>query len=258
MVISESSRHKNPKNFSFKDNIVLFLALWLLGFFGLVSACSLGDDTLKRGSLLHGQIESLTQGALIYHGSLVPSFATDHKAHPTPDSRFPGGPSWFAPNIKALSIWRAAQLYAVNDNWSSDNADTIYLHQYKLSKSANILDLSEKESKDFFAKLEILYQKRSLNKNIRKSVNLALFYFEDHPEIDGFLIKDSVSGVPELVVKDPSKMLILHQSPSPYEISPEFSCFSCKPRRFIIRGADTNYALIPDSKCDPGYYIQRL
>lgn len=235
-----------------KKNVRKLIALATL--FLTTVACSPEIDP-NNSSKLHTSIDSLKLEAL-YHGSLASSFAGNHPSFPTTDGRFPGGPAWFSPNIKELSIWRAGQI-AANQHQHAETEQMIFVHQYKLKQDTDILDLTHMDSSTFYEDLGNMFE-GELSEDKRITTNLADFYFKKNPEVDGFLIKDSVSGMPELVLRDPAKHLRFLGNPTAYEITAEFGCLSCKPKRFIIRGPDKSYALIPDKNCIPGYYIQKI
>lgn len=232
--------------------LALFATIFSLSI--VSSACNLQAPT-KSSSKLASPIDSLHLEAL-FHGSIVASFDMNHPNLPTSDGRFPGGPAWFAPNIKALSLWRAAQLAAVNPDLLNDES-TIFLHRYKLASKANIVDLSDIESKGFFDELEEIYGDE-LDQEMRRTTSLIDLHFKANPNIDGILINDSVSGMPELILKNPAASLTHMGKPETYEITPQYSCFSCKPKSYTIRGPDLSFQLIPDESCAPGFYIKRL
>ena len=232
--------------------LAVYATVFSLTFFA--AACNLASPP-PRSSKLASPADSLYMAA-IFHGSTVSSFEMNHPNLPTTDGRFPGGSAWFAPNIKALSLWRAAQLAATNPDILNGES-TIFLHQYKLSKDANIMDLSDIESKGIIDKLEEIYGDE-LDPELRRTTSLIDLHFKANPNIDGILMKDSVSGMPELILKNPATSLTHKGNPEAYEITPEYGCFNCKPKRYTIRGPDLNFELIPDSSCAPGFYIRRL
>lgn len=230
-------------------NVKSFL-LFALYFF---ACCSRFDD---NSQLLISESEKLSN-KLIYHASHVESFVVDHPYLPTADKRMPGGPAWFAPNEKELSLWRAAQLAAIKSE-EEGRSGYIYLHSYVIEDSANILDLSDQDSRFFYSRLLSIYAKNGFDQRLSKHANIVKHYFEDNPDIDGFLIRDTVSGLQELVLRSPSTILKRAFEPVAFEIDPEYSCFSCTPRRYIIRSSKESYALLPDPTCVPGYRIKKL
>ena len=192
---------------------------------------------------------------IIYHASLTGTFQLDHPFQPTTNGSMPGGPSWFAPDHKELALWRAAQL-AVKQPDGLKKDSYVYLHSFVLSDNAKILDYSDKDSREFYSKLWIKYNKKNYG-SLTRHASIVKFYFDENPDIDGFLIKDSVSGLNELVLRNPAQTLAKIFEPISYEVDPTFSCFSCKPKHFVIRSHKDSYTLIPDFSCAPGFRIEK-
>lgn len=200
------------------------------------------------------------QGRSIFHASLVSSFDLRHPALPTSDSKFPGGPAWFSVDDETLAIWRAGQIAADHPDLL-DNSERIYLHRYEINSGTTLMDLSDTPSKVFYDRLFAKSSNFDPKKEYSKGVVSELIdnFFKDYPGTDGLILKDSVSGRLEMILKNPSESLNASAGwPKSFFIDSEFSCFSCNPKRFLLMGDYSSFALIPDSRCDPGYNIKRL
>lgn len=202
----------------------------------------------------------------LYHGSLVPSFSLTHTILPTSDSKFPGGPAWFAIDDETLSLWRAGQT-AADSPELLDSAEAIYLHRFKVKPDRLIMDFSDVDSVEFYAKIhDSALKARGINPEEDETEfsgrlirELSERFFDEYSYYDGYIVKDNVSGQSELVIKNPAESLEpVGINPESFYFDREYSCFSCQPKRFLLYGNKKSFALIPDSQCAPGYHIKQL